>query len=67
MALDEPNDKDEVFEENGYKIVMEKELFEQAKPIKVDVSYMGFSVESNLQLGGGACGTGGCASGSCGV
>jgi len=62
LALDEPKDTDKVFEfEGNIKFVMEKELLESAKPVKVDITYTGFSVESNLQLGGG----GGCGSGSC--
>lgn len=50
-------------EVNGFKLVMDKELYEKAQPVKVDVSYMGFTVTSNLELGGG----GGCSSGSCGT
>ncbi|GAB7080226.1 hypothetical protein JCM14635_18990 [Megalodesulfovibrio paquesii] len=67
MALDEPNDKDEVFTQGSYSIVMERELFNQAKPLRIDVSYMGFSVESSLQLGGGGCSSGSCSGGSCSV
>jgi len=66
LALDEPNDKDEVFTQGEYSIIMERELFNQAKPLRIDVSYMGFSVESSLQLGGG-CSSGSCSSGSCSV
>ncbi|BBD07438.1 HesB/YadR/YfhF-family protein [Desulfovibrio ferrophilus] len=70
MALDEPKDTDEVFEFDGdIKFVMEKELLEAAKPVKVDITYTGFSVDSNLQLGGGGCGSGSCgtdSSGGCG-
>jgi Fe-S cluster assembly iron-binding protein IscA len=66
LALDEPNDNDEVVDSNGFKFVMDKKLLEMAKPVKVDVTYMGFTVDSNLQLGGGSCGTSGCAPGACG-
>ena len=63
MALDEPNDKDDVFEVNGFKFVIEQNLMKEAKFIKVDMSYMGFSVESGMVMSGGSCsscGPGGC-------
>lgn len=50
---------------NGFKFVVEKELLEKAKPISIDLSYMGFTVDSALQLGGGSCSTS-CGSGGCG-
>jgi len=65
LALDEPTNEDAVQEMDGLMFVMEAKLLEQAAPVKIDVSYMGFSVESNLQLGGGGCG-GSCSTGSCG-
>ena len=49
-----------------FTFVMDKELYQQASPVKVDISYMGFVVESNLQLGGGSCSTGGCGTDSSG-
>jgi len=36
----------------------------KAQPITVDLTYMGFQVQSNLELGGGGCGSS-CSSGSC--
>ena len=63
LALDEANDADEVVTQGDYTLVMEKQLYAQAQPLSIDVSHMGFSVESSLQLGGG-CGSG-CGS-SCG-
>jgi hypothetical protein len=48
---------------------MDKDLYESAKPVKIDVSYMGFSVTSNLNLGDGGCSGGSCSTGgscSCG-
>ena len=36
MALDEPNDGDEVFEAEGLTFLMEKKLLEESKPVKVD-------------------------------
>lgn len=68
MALDEPKDTDEVFDfEGDIKFVMEKELLEAAKPVKVDITYTGFSVDSNLQLGGGGCGSSCSTDGGCGT
>jgi hypothetical protein len=37
---------------------------EHAAPVKVDLTYTGFTVSSNLQLGGAGGGSGGCG-GSC--
>jgi hypothetical protein len=65
LALDEPKDSDEVKDVRGFTFIMDKELYGQAKPVKVDLSYMGFNVTSNLVLGGGGCGSS-CSSGSCG-
>lgn len=66
MALDEPKDSDEVFDlEGGIKFLMDKELLESAKPVTVDISYMGFTVDSSLQLGGGGCSSGSCSTGGC--
>ena len=65
LALDEPGDNDESIDVNGFTFIVDKELYEQAKPLSVDLTYMGFSVNSNLPLGGGSCSTGSCSSGSC--
>lgn len=60
MALDEPKDDDEVLKDNGFTYLINKELFEQAKPFTVDFVDsgwgQGFSISSNLQQGG-ACGS----------
>jgi hypothetical protein len=55
-----------VLDVSGYTFVVEKELLEKAAPMKVDMTYMGFAVTSNLELGGagGSCG-GSCSGGSC--
>jgi len=65
MALDEPKDDDQVFEEKGTKYVIEKYIYDQAKPIHVDFidtpSGSGFKLTSNLaQAGGGGCGSCSC-------
>ena len=64
LALDEPNEDDQVFEEKGFTFSVNKDLLEKAGSITVDLSYMGFTVESANQLGGGS-GCGSCG-GSCG-
>ena len=60
MALDEPKETDEVMDNNGITFLVDKTLFEQAKPITVDFveSAMGagFSIQSSIQTGGG-CGS----------
>jgi len=63
LALDEARDTDDVFDLNGYTVVVEKELLALASPITVDMTDYGFAVSSSLQLGGGSCGGGSCGSG----
>lgn len=65
LALDEARDTDEVFDVEEFTFVMEKDLHEEAQPVSIDMSHMGFVIESSLQLGG-SCGSGGCSSGGCG-
>jgi iron-sulfur cluster assembly protein len=59
MALDEPKDDDEIVKDNGFTYLINKELFEQAKPINVDFvdsgMGQGFSISSKLQMGDGGC------------
>ena len=59
MALDEPKENDEVVKDNGITYLVNKELFEQAKPINVDFTDTamgaGFSISSNLNSDGGGC------------
>ncbi len=66
MALDEPKEDDQVFEKNEITYVINRDLYEQVKPINVDfvetAMGSGFSIQSNLNAGGGcgtSCGTGG--------
>jgi iron-sulfur cluster assembly protein len=60
MALDEPGDKDEVFDDRELTYIIERELYEKVKPIKVDYvdSFMGtgFDISSSLNMGS-ACGS----------
>jgi Fe-S cluster assembly iron-binding protein IscA len=55
MALDEPKDDDETFEENGVTYLIEKSLLEKAKPINVDFietdTGSGFSITSSMSQG----------------
>jgi Fe-S cluster assembly iron-binding protein IscA len=69
LALDEAKDTDDQFDVDGYNFIVDKELSAQAAPMRVDMSYMGFTVQSSLQLGDGGCGCSGgaCSSGSCGT
>jgi Fe-S cluster assembly iron-binding protein IscA len=61
MALDEPKNEDEVFEEKGTKFVIEKDLYSQAKPITVDfvetARGSGFKLSSSLVPAAGGCGS----------
>jgi Fe-S cluster assembly iron-binding protein IscA len=59
MAVDEKTPKDKVFEYKGVEYVMDRELLDQAKPVRVDYSNNGFRLESSLKLSSGcsSCGT----------
>lgn len=61
MALDEPGKDDELFDEKGTKFVIDKDIFNQAKPINVDFietpQGSGFKVTSSLSAAGGGCGS----------
>jgi len=63
MALDEPKDDDEIVKEDGITFLINKDLYNQAKPINVDFveSAMGsgFSITSSLSMGSG-CGSCSC-------
>lgn len=60
MALDEPRDGDETFSDRELKYVIEKELFDRIKPIKVDYINTpmgsGFNISSNMPASSG-CGS----------
>jgi iron-sulfur cluster assembly protein len=68
MALDEPKNEDEVFEEKGTKFVIDKDLLHQAQPITVDfiesAEGSGFKLTSALAAAEGGCGSS-CSDGSC--
>ena len=62
MALDEPNDMDETYDIDGFKYLVNKDLLEKAKPIKVDFMGMGFKIDCEIDFGSSctSCGTGSC-------
>jgi len=63
MALDEPKGDDEIVKEDGVTYLINKELFEQVKPLTVDfvesAHGSGFNIQSSLAKGGtcGSCST----------
>lgn len=62
LALDEPQDNDELFKEKGLTFMINKELLERVKPVKVDYIETprgsGYYITANLAPGG--CGSGSC-------
>ena len=60
MVLGEPRDQDEAFDDRGLNYLIEKDLFERIKPVKVDYIETpmgtGFSITSNMSQGP-SCGT----------
>jgi iron-sulfur cluster assembly protein len=63
LALDEPGKDDEIFNEKGTKFVIDKDIFNQAKPISVDFidtpQGSGFKLSSGFTAAAGAaCGSG---------
>jgi len=56
MALDGPQGDDEVFDDDGITYVIERQLFERVKPIRVDfvssVMGSGFSISANMPNAG---------------
>ena len=65
LVLDEPNDMDQTFDFNGFQFIANKELLQQAQPVKVDFKGVGFQITSNLKIGGSGCGSCG-STGTCG-
>ncbi len=55
MALDEPKEKDEIIEENGFKFLIDKELSQNMSKVNIDYSSVwyrkGFKITSNLESG----------------
>ncbi len=65
MALDEPNDRDQEFDVDGYKYIVNKEFLNRAQPIKVDFQMYGFKLDCGIEFGSGCSGCGTSESGSC--
>ena len=61
MALDEPGKDDEIFDEKGTKFIIDKDIFNQAKPITVDFietpQGSGFKLTSSFSAAA-SCGSG---------
>ncbi|MGD8834624.1 MAG: hypothetical protein PVJ84_08330 [Desulfobacteraceae bacterium] len=51
MALDEPNDFDEVFEVDGFTYLINKQTLDDAQPITVDFKSIGFRITGNYDNG----------------
>ena len=69
MALDEERDTDIVIEKDGFTFCMDKELLDQVKSVKIDLTYMGFAIKPEVPLPVGESGCSSCGSGcggSCG-
>jgi Fe-S cluster assembly iron-binding protein IscA len=64
MALDEPKENDEVFNEDGLTFLINKELLDTVKPISVEFVETprgsGFAVKSSLTNKEGGCGSCSC-------
>ncbi len=61
MALDEPKSTDDRFKIDGFEYIIDKDLLERAKPIKVDFQGMGFKLDCSIDFGA-ASGCAGCGS-----
>jgi Fe-S cluster assembly iron-binding protein IscA len=59
MALDESREDDEVFKESGITYAVNKQLFEQVKPINIDFVNTprgsGYRISANLAKECGSC------------
>ena len=63
MTLDEPQENDETFHDGGLTFLIDKQLFEQVQPVKIDYIRTasgdgdGFSISANLSkaVSSGSC------------
>ena len=51
MALDEPKENDSVIDVDGFQYLVNNDLLEKAKPIKVDYLQFGFKIDSGMDFG----------------
>ncbi|CAN2039595.1 conserved hypothetical protein [Candidatus Magnetomoraceae bacterium gMMP-15] len=63
MALDESRDNDNVYENEGFTYLVDKDFMNQVKPVKVDFTPLGFKISAGVEFGSpcGSCST----TGSC--
>ncbi len=66
LALDEPNEDDERVEQDGFTFCINRELSVSVGAVTIDLTYAGFSVESEIPLPGAGKGCGGCSGSCCG-
>jgi|GEM_PF-423817 len=64
MALDEPNDNDLTYANEGYTLVIERQLIDAFGGVSIDYVTSSRGVGFDLRVTGGDAG--GCDSGSCG-
>ncbi len=64
LALDEPKENDQTFSIDGITFLIDKDLMEEVKPIKVNFVEKGFrkqfAITSKLSKKGGSCGSNNC-------
>lgn len=65
LALDKPGEDDESFDRDGYSFCISKDLAELTGDISINLSQMGFVIDSANSLGGGGCGGCGSSGGCC--
>ncbi|MEA3467510.1 MAG: hypothetical protein U9R57_04715 [Thermodesulfobacteriota bacterium] len=70
LALDEPKDNDNVYDQDDLKFLVEQGLMTTCGAIRVEFidagPRSGFGITSTNSIGGGGCSSGSCGSGSCG-
>ena len=66
MALDQTKPSDHVHEAGGFQFIMDSALLEEAGPVTIDFSNLGFRIDSNIKPGEGcqSCGSAGSCCGS---
>jgi len=59
MAIDDKKSSDSIYEINGVEYLMDTQLLQDANPVEINFSGMGFQLSSSLQLSSGcsSCGT----------
>jgi len=70
LALDEPKENDEVYNQSELTFLVEGSLLETCGEINVEYidagPRSGFGISSTNPIGGGGCSSGSCSTGSCG-